>query len=144
LECITHINLYSDFYLPEFETQITNAKHPADEYHKSRWLGRYSYQSMLPQNGVLPKPMNTFKAMNPSFSEVNPSELNRFLKQQQLFLQLLDKATQVSLRKTKCKITIPLLKFTLGDTLKFYVYHNRRHIIQAQNVLVSNGDLVEG
>lgn len=136
LECIAHINLYSDFYLSELEHQILNAKHPAEQYHKSSWMGKYSYQNMLPQNNQIPKPMNTFKKMNPSFTQVSHREITRFLKQQTQLLTLLDQAEHVSLRKTKCRLTLPLLKFNLGDTLRFYVYHNMRHIWQAQQVVV--------
>lgn len=135
LQCIAHINLYSDFYLKEFEKQIVSSNKPAEPFHQSRWFGRYSYENMKPENGKVPKPMQTFKAMNPKQSEVSIMELDRFVKQQELFLSLLKKSSQVSYRKTKCNLTLPLLKFTLGDTLRFYVYHNMRHIFQAQNVL---------
>lgn len=135
LECIAHINLYSDFYVAEFENRITHSSHPAEQYHSSTWLGRMSFENMLPKNGKAPKPMNTFKKMNPIYSEVDSLEINKFIKQQKHFLNLLDMAEKVSLSKTKCNITLPLLKLNLGDTLKFYTYHNMRHIWQAENVL---------
>ena len=90
---------------------------------------------MLPKEGKQLKTMNTFKHMNPTFVGTKNHGINQFIKQQEHMLLLLDKAKNVSLRKTKCKTTLKYIKFNLGDTLRFYVYHNLRHIIQAQNVL---------
>ena len=135
IECFEHMNLYSNFYVQEFEYQITHSKHEADEFHSSSWIGKYSFKSMLPQNGKAPKAMNTFKYMNPTIVGTNNFGINQFIKQQEHVLQLLDLAYGVSLRKTKCKTTLKILKFNLGDALKFYVYHNLRHIHQAEKVL---------
>lgn len=135
LECIAHLNLYSDFYINEFENRITRSSHPASQFHSATWFGKICFGNMLPKNNTAPKPMSTFKKMNPIYSDVDHLELSKFLKQQQYFLNVLDMAEKVSLSKTKCNITLPLLKLNLGDTLKFYTYHNVRHIWQAQNVL---------
>jgi hypothetical protein len=48
---------------------------------------------------------------------------------------LLDKAKNVSLGKTKTGISISkLIKLKLGDTFRFVIYHNIRHIEQAKRV----------
>lgn len=132
LECFEHINLYSNFYVPELEYRITHSKHPNEEFHKSGWLGKYSYDSMLPKEGKKFKTMNTFKQMNPTFVGTNNHGINQFIKQQEHVLLLIEKSRNVSLRKTKCKTTLKIVWFNLGDTLRFYVYHNMRHIQQAQ------------
>ena len=43
---------------------------------------------------------------------------------------------EIDLGKIKIPISIaPFVKIKLGDTLRFIVYHNERHIVQAQNIL---------
>lgn len=137
LECIAHINLYGLFYIDEIENKIIHAKHQSSPFFKPGLMGNYSANNMLPKGEVIPMKMKTFKHMNPSFSKVETIELEEFIQQQERFLTLLHKAKEVSLTKTKCKLTIPVLKFRLGDTLRFYTYHNIRHVLQAKNCLIT-------
>ena len=140
LECIEHINLYGEFYLEEFEKHILNAKHKSSEFHKTGLMGNYSANSMLPKGDKTPMKMKTFKHMNPINSDLQVTVLDKFIKQQKHFLNLLSKAETVSLTKTKCALTIKGLKFRLGDTLRFYAFHNIRHINQASKVLGKSFD----
>jgi hypothetical protein len=135
LECVAHINLYGIFYLKEFERVILNSTKGSDKFFTPGWFGNYSANSMLPEKEVVPNKMKTFKHMNPSYSEVSITELDMFIKQQICFLDILSKASQVSISKNKCKLTIPILKFKLGDALRFYTYHNVRHFYQASKIL---------
>lgn len=139
LECIAHINLYGDFYLKELENQIINSNHPATPFHKEGVIGNYSANSMLPKGDKTPMKMKTFKHMNPIHSDVSITVMDQFIKQQKHFLKILEAAKRVSLIKTKCNLTIKGLKFRLGDTLRFYAYHNVRHISQARKVLGKPG-----
>src|SRR5690606_40473700 len=41
LECIEHLNLYGDFYIPEIKNRISQAKHKPSESFKSGILGHY-------------------------------------------------------------------------------------------------------
>ncbi|MEM6723978.1 MAG: DinB family protein [Bacteroidota bacterium] len=131
LECIEHINLYGDFYLVEMETQLLKAnKAPAAEYFKPGWLGNYFAKSMLPE-GKLNK-INTFKSMNPIFSELNETVIERFIKQTEKLIELLDLARQYNLTKVRTGITITnLIRLRIGDTFNFHISHNERHIRQA-------------
>ena len=49
LECIEHLNRYSDFYLPEIETRISSSLYQASENFRSGLLGNYFALSMLPK-----------------------------------------------------------------------------------------------
>jgi hypothetical protein len=45
------------------------------------------------------------------------------------------KAQKVDLTKVKTAISLSkFIKLRLGDTLRFLVYHNERHILQAQGI----------
>lgn len=136
LECIEHLNLYGDFYLPEIDKQIKNSKHKPTNTFKSGLLGNYFAKSMLPKEKL--NKMKTFSDKNPNGSSLNIETINRFLAQQNTMLQLLKKAKKVNLTKTKTAITITnLLKLRLGDTFRVVIYHNQRHIVQAEKIMTS-------
>lgn len=137
LECIEHLNLYGDFYLPEIENQILKSPHQQpSELFKSGWLGNYFANAMLPKNGKINK-MKTFKDKNPIGSNLTITTLERFSKQQNRLLQLLQMAENVNLIKIKTNISISTwVKLRLGDTFRFFIYHIERHIAQAERVLV--------
>ena len=88
---------------------------------------------MLPNDEM--KKMNTFKSKNPIYSKLNNEKvLLEFLDLQSELKVLLEKARTKNLTKIKTSITLPLLKFRLGDTLRFVIYHNERHIVQAKKI----------
>lgn len=138
LECIEHLNLYGDFYLPEIEQRILQSPHnQAVILFKSGWLGNYFANSMLPKNGKIQK-MKTFKDKNPIHSSLDIITLERFLKQHECLLQLLREAENVNLNKIRTSISITKwITLKLGDTLRFFIYHIERHLEQAERVNVN-------
>lgn len=133
LECLEHLNLYGNYYLPELDRRISKSKYTADQHFKSGMLGNYFAQSMLPKEKL--NKMNTFKDKNPLGSNLDKCTVNRFIEQQKKMLVLLERARKVSLNRTKTSISIPLpVRLKLGDTFRFVIYHNQRHIAQANKV----------
>jgi hypothetical protein len=135
-ECLEHMNRYGDYYVPAIGDAISAAKDssPSPSF-KPGWFGNYSAQSMLPKEGKVTNAMNTFKDMNPSLSQVEDGVLEKFLRQQTSILRLISFSEQVNLNKVRVPITISrFIRFKLGDMLRFLVYHNHRHIIQAKKV----------
>ena len=129
LECIEHLNLYGDYYLPEIESRISGSRFPADENFRSGLIGNYFAKMMLPSKGAK---MKTFKDKDPIGKVLDNSVLDRFLHQQKQLLDLLEKARNVSLGKTKTGISIsPWITLKLGDTFRVVIYHNQRHMEQA-------------
>ncbi|SMG30670.1 DinB family protein [Arenibacter troitsensis] len=134
LECLEHLNRYGDYYIPEIEKRIATSQHRSTEIFKSGWLGNYFAKTMLPQEKL--NKMKTFKSMNPVGSELNMDTLKKFLSQQQAILNLLDKSKAVDLNKTKTGISISKwIQLRLGDTFRVVIYHNQRHMAQAERVL---------
>ena len=134
LECIEHINRYGDFYIPEITKRIKASKHKSSEIFKSNWLGKY-FSKMVSYNENLNK-MKTFKSMNPLNSKLNIQTIEKFINQQHQIIELLDKSKFVNLDKTKTAISISkLIKLKLGDTFRVLIYHNERHIKQAEKAL---------
>ena len=135
LECIEHLNRYGDFYLPELQKVLSKAKkNDTNPIFRSGMLGNYFAMSMLP--GEKMNKMKTFKDKDPSGSDLDLQTLDKFIGQQKHMLQLLNEARSVNLRKSKCAISITKwIKLRLGDTFRFVIFHNQRHMVQAWNVL---------
>lgn len=134
LECIEHLNLYGDFYIPEITNRINSSKTSPSKNFNSGVLGNYFAKSMLPKKKL--NKMKTFKVMNPMGSKLEKNTIDRFLFQQSQILDLLDKSNTVNLNKTKTSISISKwIKLKLGDTFRVVIYHNDRHILQANKIL---------
>ena len=134
VECLEHLNLYAIFYNKEIQKQLQNSRYHKSEIFRPGYLGNKFAVDMLPKKSM--KTMNTFKSKNPIYSKLSTKEvIANFLKNQKKLLELLEEAKQKDLTKIKTAITLPLLKLRLGDTLRFVIHHNERHIIQAQKVL---------
>lgn len=134
LNCLEHLNLYGNFYIPEIKKRFNESKSNKKPNFKSGFLGNKFALDMLPKSNM--KTMNTFTSKNPINSKLEKETvLLGFINQQEEMLALLDTAKNKDLTKIKTSITLPLLKFRLGDTFRFVIYHNQRHIVQAQKVL---------
>ena len=84
----------------------------------------------------LGKKMNTFKSKNPNGSTIAMSALEILIDDQHTFLQLLEEAAQKNLKKTRVPTDFgSWFKLSLGDSLRIIIYHNQRHLEQAQRSL---------
>lgn len=136
LECIEHLNRYSDFYIPEIEEKLEKTPDSSAKiFHPGR-LGNYFVKSMLPSNKM--KKMRTFRDKNPESNELSLEVLDVFLEDQKLLLNMLKKAEQKDLTKIRLKTTLGrLVKLRLGDVFRFLVNHQERHVVQAKQALSS-------
>ena len=56
LECLEHLNLYSEFYLPEINNRMKEKRHlKATEIFIPGWLGNYFANTMKVNNGKFKK-----------------------------------------------------------------------------------------
>lgn len=131
LECIAHLNIYGEFYIPEIRKNIKNSKfRSSDPQFKSGWMGNYFVKMVGPLEGS--KKMKTLSSTNTLGSDLDRSTLNIFSNQLEDLLQLLKDSNSVSLNKTKTGISIaPWIKIKLGDALRVVILHNQRHMEQA-------------
>ena len=136
LECLEHLNLYGDFYLVEIEKQIvTNPRRNTATKFKSGILGNYFANLMEVREGKITK-MKSPKDKNPSNKDLSITTINRFLKQQEQLVNLLNQCRSIDLTRTKAAISLTkLVKLRLGDTLRFFCYHIERHVMQAERAL---------
>jgi uncharacterized damage-inducible protein DinB len=140
-ECLEHLNIYSNFYLSAIETAIENGKTKQSEgqaQFSAGWLGNYFAETMkVSSDGSLKSKMKALKDYNPANSALDATlVLKAFLAHQQKTLDLLDTAESVDLGKLRVPTSITrFVSMKLGDALRFVIYHNTRHVVQASNVL---------
>lgn len=135
LECIDHLNRYSDFYLPVLSKAIEKAHRKTSDNYRPGWLGNKMAMDMLPQNGQLKSTMKTFKSKNPVIDGVDPAGLEKFILFQKDIIALLEKAKAKNLSSVRVSTTIPILRLKLGDTLRFFIFHQVRHVEQAKKAI---------
>lgn len=134
LECLEHLNLYGDYYLPAMQQRMDQHRLPPRHNFRSGLLGNYFANSMLPKAKL--NKMKTFQDKNPAGSQLDAGALERFIQQQERLLQILEQARNTDIGRIKIPITLSKwIRLKLGDTLRFVIYHNERHIQQAQRAL---------
>ena len=132
LECLKHLNLYGDFYIPEIDKTILNSKHNCEIEFVSGFLGNYFAESMLPKQKL--NKMKTFKDKNPLNSILDRKVIAEFIAQQMKIIDLLNTSKNVSLNRNKVNITLTKwIKLKLGDIFRIVINHNFRHIKQIEN-----------
>jgi hypothetical protein len=134
LECLEHLNRYGDYYLPEIKKQIEKSNIHPDKDFNPGWLGNYFATSMLPNAKM--KTMKTFKDKNPLGAILSLQVIDIFIAHQLEILNLLAQSRNHNLNKVRVAISIaPWLSIKLGDTFRFMINHNIRHVNQMEDIL---------
>jgi hypothetical protein len=136
LECLEHLNLYGDFYLPEIEKCVMKGRpYPSSSIFSSGRIGNYFANLMKVKKDGTIKKMKSPGDKNPLGSDLNSLTVDRFIKQLERLQQLLEDCRYINLTELRTPISLTrLIKLRLGDTLRFLVYHIERHTVQALNV----------
>ncbi|MCH2234303.1 MAG: DinB family protein [Crocinitomicaceae bacterium] len=138
-QCLEHLNAYFRYYLPVFKGKISNSRfrEPVD-YFNSSPLGVAVYRSVkLGKVKNVKRKLKSPKEYNPLVNEalMTDNAVAEFLEHQLAFDDVIEEATQINLRKTKCPLSLrPVVKLNLGDALVYMSYHIERHIEQAKKV----------
>ena len=134
LECIEHLNIYSRYYLPEIKNRLEASTPQTNPNFKSGRLGNYFVQLIEPKDNL--NKMKTSKTMNPIDQTLDKSNLEEFKEHLLDLLNVLNQARKYDLGKIKTGISLTRwIKLKLGDTLRFVVVHNERHVLQAKRIL---------
>ncbi|WP_298736726.1 DinB family protein [uncultured Chitinophaga sp.] len=136
IQCLEHLNTYSRFYLPQIASAIERgyAKQlPATTSFKSGWLGNWFTNTMQPKpDGTLPMKMQSPKNARPVTDLDAAKVMAEFLDGQQQLLTLLQRAEGVNLQRLKVPTSLgKWLRLSLGDTFRFFIAHEERHVLQA-------------
>ncbi len=137
LECLEHLNLYGDFYLPQIENAIKNTESKNEIEFKNGLLGNYFAKTMLPKEKL--NKMKTFIDKNPLNAILEITVIDRFINQQIKLMDLLNQSRTVSLNKVKISTSISsFIKLKLGNTFQFIINHNIRHLKQIERIVEGN------
>lgn len=137
-QCVDHLNGYARFYIPAIEKAIAAKLSgslpptPSDIF-KSGWLGDYFTRMMLPEADGHPGiKMQSPKAYRPLANLDAVQVVNEFIGWQERLKQLLVQVKTVNLESIRIPTTLGnWLKFSLGDTFRFVIAHEQRHMAQA-------------
>ncbi len=134
--CFAHLNAQFAYFLPRIELALHKAKArqwPPGETRKSNWIGRSALNRVSS-----PRPLRSYKSMDPSRLSVGPNEVKTFLIHTELLLRLVRQATEIDLNKARVKhFRWPHFQFLLGDLFEIMLRHSQRHVAQAENVYKS-------
>lgn len=129
-----HLNRYHDFYIPEIKKSINENWPRENSKFYPGLIGNLFVNTIRTKRNI--KKMKTQKRMDPLGSMLSKQSLRQFIFDQNQLITLLQDAKKVNLNKSKTAISISKqIKMKLGDTLRFVVYHNERHVLQALKTL---------
>lgn len=134
LECFEHLNRYNRYYNPALQnaTRKMQARSGGKSY-SSRWMGRLFINMMNPKNT---KKQKTLKHLNPVGSNLDGGVLKEFISLQRSLITIIERAGHINLNKQAVPVEFfRLLKLSVGDAILFVVTHEKRHLVQAENVL---------
>jgi len=137
IQILEHLNAYGRYYLPAIHSALQKNTIPADTTYTSGWLGGYLTNSMKPTaDKRIKNKMKAMKDYSPSPDLDSKTVMEEFLNQQQQLLDLLESARQHNIGRIRIPVSIAkFIKLKLGDTFRFVIAHNERHIVQSENVL---------
>lgn len=143
VQVLEHLNAYNRLYLPVIERElsiITYTDSDAIWFNSGYWGEKFT-KMMKPSNVFEVKnKMKTQKMMSFPNSLNVDTVLAEFLAGQDKLLQLLERAKGKDLEKIHIPISLTkLIKLRLGDTFRFLIAHEQRHMIQARNTLKETG-----
>lgn len=139
-QCLEHLNSYGRYYIPVLEKALQKAEQlhssPAKDF-KGSWIGNYFTNLMQPrENGQLRSRMKSPKDHQPPAKLDSDLVIRTFLQQQQAIEALLQRAKKVNIQTVKVPISISRwIKLSAGDTFRFLIAHEQRHLLQASQAL---------
>lgn len=141
VQAVEHLNAYNRHYLPLIEKELALITYDKNAWFTSGYWGERFTKMMKPTNVFEVKnKMKTMKKFSFPNSLHVETVLNEFLTAQDKLLSLLEQAKGKDLGKIHIPITLSkLIKFRLGDTFRFLIAHEQRHMIQARNTLKETG-----
>jgi len=141
VQCLEHLNAFGRHYLPAIEKAIAVKSGEKPAWFNSGFLGDYFTKSMKPKNVFeIKNKMKTMKIFNFPNSLNVDTVMKEYIDQKVKLQQLLDIANERDLNSIRIPVTLTkMIKLKLGDTFRFLIAHEQRHMIQARNTLKSTG-----
>lgn len=132
VECIEHLNTYSDYYMPLMRRAIEEGSLDKTKLkpYAPGFLGDLLNRKIDPVRG---KKRLKARAMHlPKINEAPSQIVARHLAAQEELIVLVRRSQNLNLNKKVIPLSwLKWVRLSLGDTYAFMVYHNARHLNQA-------------
>ena len=140
-QAIEHLNMYSRYYLPAIQKAMVHIPKEVEAWFVPGFFGNYFTKMMMPRNVYeIKNKMKTPKAYRPGRGVNVEGVFKEFFDHQNKLLQLLETARKRNLEQVRVPISISkLIRLKLGDTFRFLIAHEQRHMIQARNAIKATG-----
>ena len=141
VQVLEHLNIYSRYYLPAIEKAMVHIPKDVNAWFVPGFFGNYFTKMMMPKNVYeIRNKMKAPKDYRPSRGVNVEGAFKEFFTHQAKLLQLLETARKRNLEQIRIPISISrLIRLKLGDTFRFLIAHEQRHMIQARNALKASG-----
>lgn len=138
-ECLEHLIITGEGYLPRFEEAIGRARalgEPRSGF-KPRWFPRFFHRFVDPDGTTKVKAPGAFQ---PKTTNYDTSIVDRFCAQQDELARVIESADGVDLNRVKFTSPVTrLIRFSLGEGLWIVSSHLERHLRQAIRVTEADG-----
>jgi len=140
-QSLEHLNMYSRYYLPAIEKAMVHIPKEVNAWFVPGFFGNYFTNMMMPKNVYEVKnKMKAVKSYRPDRGINVEAVFKEFNEHQNKLLQLLETARKRNMEQIRIPISVSkLIRLKLGDTFRFLIAHEQRHMIQARNAIKATG-----
>jgi hypothetical protein len=137
-QCLEHLRVANEVYLPAISAALEDGRPGRVEEISLGWLSRWFIRAYIAPNpggarARAPKKIAPGK-------QVDPSVVNAFLRSNEDARDLIRRAGDYDVNRVRfMNPFVPVLRFTVGGGLEIITQHQRRHLLQAENVRRSVG-----
>lgn len=136
-EVFDHLNRSNEIYIRTILPRVTLAPDwPSDQFRTS-WLGDWAYEKIVPRPDGSVFKMRSAKTVRPVKPEGDFKEVvYHFHRTCDALDDILRHSATKDLRRIRIPFHfVPFLHFSLGETMRFVIAHNERHLLQAQRLV---------
>lgn len=140
-QCVDHLAVTSQQFGPYFTTAIKRGRErwPVSGAvpYRPTWVGGWLLKQVTPEvTRKLPAP----KVFRPTQAPSIKGVLEKFLKEQGMFLSFVRAAEGLDYNKTRLRSPVtPLMRYSLADAFLVTVLHEQRHLAQARRMRETPG-----
>lgn len=134
-ECIEHLVVTHKLYNSKLKKLQPIVEHPGEGSLKFKhtFSGRMILKYVDPNSTTRAK---TFKVFKPSMRQINKNIIGSFCEEVETMILFAEQLHGADLRKIKISSPVSkLLKMNIGDALLINLYHDKRHLNQAEKIL---------
>jgi hypothetical protein len=144
IQCLDHLNSYGHYYLPHLHNALSKGEQkgiPAKPLFRSGWLGNYFTNLMQPKpDGALRSRMQAPQGYRPVIQPDAELVITEFISQQEQMLELLRRAGSTDIGHFRIPTSLTrFIKMSAGDTFRFLIAHEQRHMLQALRAMLAYG-----